>query len=372
MKLYKRSKDGPYWYRFRFQGHRIEKSTGVHRKADALDIAAAYRTQLAKGEVGFEPAEAAPLVPTFREAMTEFLEWSITAKKPNTHKRYVTSSKALLAYFGDNVIDTITKDDVEKFMVQRSRQKKLPQGKKSKKTRKATKLLRPATINRELACLKHLFEQNEDLIPKNPVKKVKFLDEDNEQTRVLNAEEEKLYLLAASQPLQDIATIMVETGMRPEEVCRIARENVFLEQGYLFNPYGKTKAARRKLPLSKIACTILEKRLDQAKGNYLFPGRLSAGMKPEDAGPIVKVNAAHTAAVKRCEVKPFRLYDLRHTWATRMAQAGVDLVTLAALLGHSKINMVLRYAHPTEEHQFAAMKKLEDYKLRQRAMKSAK
>ena len=54
---------------------------------------------------------------------------------------------------------------------------------------------------------------------------------------------------------------------------------------------------------------------------------------------------------------PFRLYDCRHTWATRMAMAGVDLVTLAALLGHSRIQMVLRYAHPTEHHQFAAMQK---------------
>lgn len=45
-------------------------------------------------------------------------------------------------------------------------------------------------------------------------------------------------------------------------------------------------------------------------------------LKPEDAGPIVKVNAAHTATVKRCKVSPFRLYDLRHTWA---AMAGVDL-----------------------------------------------
>jgi hypothetical protein len=42
-----------------------------------------------------------------------------------------------------------------------------------------------------------------------------------------------------------------------------------------------------------------------------------------------------------------------------MAQAGVDLVTLAAMLGHSRIEMVLRYAHPTEEHQFAAMEKMQ-------------
>jgi integrase len=210
-----------------------------------------------------------------------------------------------------------------------------------------------------LACLKHLFKGNEDLIAKNPVTGVKFLDEDNEQTRVLHTEEEKLYLLAAAQPLQDIAKLMLETGMRPEEVYRIRRENVHLESGYLFNPYGKTKAARRKIPLSAPASNVLLKRIEKAKGDYLFPGRVPAGMKPEDAGPIVKVNAAHTATVKRCKVAPFRLYDLRHTWATRAAMAGVDLVTLAAMLGHSRIQMVLRYAHPTEEHQFAAMEKMQ-------------
>ena len=42
--------------------------------------------------------------------------------------------------------------------------------------------------------------------------------------------------------------------------------------------------------------------------------------------------------------------------------AWIDLVTLAAMLGHSRIQMVLRYAHPTEEHQFAAMKKLEAFR----------
>jgi hypothetical protein len=39
--------------------------------------------------------------------------------------------------------------------------------------------------------------------------------------------------------------------------------------------------------------------------------------------------------------------------------AGVDLVTLAAMLEHSKLNMVLRYAHPIEQHQAAAMQKIQ-------------
>jgi integrase len=63
--------------------------------------------------------------------------------------------------------------------------------------------------------------------------------------------------------------------------------------------------------------------------------------------------------MNRCGTEPFRLYDLRHTFATRAAEAGVDLVTLASLMGHSRIQMVMRYAHPTEEHQINAIRKIE-------------
>src|SRR6476659_1043069 len=74
---------------------------------------------------------------------------------------------------------------------------------------------------------------------------------------------------------------------------------------------------------------------------------------------MLKVNNAHTTALKNSKVRTFRLYDLRHTWATRAAEAGMDMPTLAALLGHSKLNMVMRYAHPQEQHQADAMKRLE-------------
>jgi integrase len=80
----------------------------------------------------------------------------------------------------------------------------------------------------------------------------------------------------------------------------------------------------------------------------------------EDANThIIKLNNAHRGALQRSKIEPFRLYDLRHTFATRAAEAGVDLVTLASLLGHSRIQMVMRYAHPTEEHQINAIRKIE-------------
>ncbi len=104
---------------------------------------------------------------------------------------------------------------------------------------------------------------------------------------------------------------------------------------------------------------IIEQRLKDAKGDYLFAG----GRGGERVNhPVVKLNAAHNGAVSRCKVVKFRLYDLRHTFATRASEAGVDLVTLAAMLGHSRVQMVMRYAHPSEEHQFNAMKKIEAYR----------
>jgi integrase len=109
--------------------------------------------------------------------------------------------------------------------------------------------------------------------------------------------------------------------------------------------------------LNKIALEVLTKRINEGSSPNIFPS-------PDDAQkPVIKLNHAHYGALERSGMKRFRLYDLCHTWATRAAMAGVDLVTLAALLGHSRIQMVLRYAHPTEDHQMEAMKKLESYNI---------
>ena len=194
-----------------------------------------------------------------------------------------------------------------------------------------------------------------DVTLANPVAKVKFLPEDNEQMRVLTFDEQRRYLAAASPLLEDVAILMLETGMRPEEIYRSQIENVCLEKGYIQNPYGKTKAAKRRTALTAEAARVAAARIANAKGPYLFAHR------NDPSQPIPKVNNAHERALKESGVRPFRLYDLRHTFATRAAMAGIDLVSLAAMLAHSRIQMVLRYAHPTEEHQIGAMKRLEEF-----------
>ena len=55
----------------------------------------------------------------------------------------------------------------------------------------------------------------------------------------------------------------------------------------------------------------------------------------------------------------FVLYDLRHTFATMPAEAGMPLGTLAAILGHNSLRSVQKYVHPTAQHKREAMKRFE-------------
>jgi integrase len=169
----------------------------------------------------------------------------------------------LINFLGDKPLDQVEAAQIDKYKEWRSKQSTKPRNVRKPKTSawKPT-LLKPATINRELALLKIIFNFyiRRDILVKNPVSRVKFFPENNKQTRVVSRDEERKYLMAASQPLQDFATIMINTGMRPEEVARIERKNVNLEQGYISIPFGKTKAARRDIPLTDRAYALLHGR----------------------------------------------------------------------------------------------------------------
>jgi site-specific recombinase XerD len=88
--------------------------------------------------------------------------------------------------------------------------------------------LRPATVNRELACLKAVFNHaiKGDANLRNPVSRVKFLAEQNDQNRVVSYIEQEAYLKKATATLRDVATLIVETGMRPEQVFNLKRDDV--------------------------------------------------------------------------------------------------------------------------------------------------
>jgi site-specific recombinase XerD len=121
--------------------------------------------------------------------LADFLNWSQREHQahPATYRRYVTSSAALLRHFKDVSLDKITPDEVERFKTVRLGQYGTVRGKDKRKT--TNKKIKPATVNRELACLRAMFNHaiKADVSLKNPIGKsaARALREDNEQTRVL-------------------------------------------------------------------------------------------------------------------------------------------------------------------------------------------
>jgi integrase len=124
--------------------------------------------------------------------------------------------------------------------------------------------------------------------------------------RTISLEEEIACFAAASQPLKDIARIILDTGMRPDEVFRIEFANLDFEHRSIFNAFGKTPAARRSLTMTDEVHATLKKRAVSAKSRYAFPSPANPDRQ------IGRVHKAHYGAVKRAGIKPrFVLYDLR-------------------------------------------------------------
>lgn len=342
MSVYKRG--GIYWYEFWFEGRRYRDSTGLSNKTVALRAEAIRKAELAEGRAGIIHRGPCPRFEEFVDS--EFLPWSKKQHEahPRTHQRYKVSARKLKSFFGKLSLNSISMAHVERFKVERSEE------------------ISSAGTNRDLAMLRFMlnFAMRQDYIVRNPVKGVKFLPEGPGAIRVLSHDEQRRYLDAANPLLRDIATLIVETGMRPGEIFAICPVDVHLDRRYLFVPDGKTRFARRNIPLTDAAVNILKRRVAKARGCYLF------WHKSDLNRPLTTIQKAHQTAVIAAKVRPrFRLYDLRHTFGTRSAMAGVDLATLKELMGHAAISVTMRYIHPTPEHKREAVRKLEQYNVEQ-------
>ena len=112
----------------------------------------------------------------------------------------------------------------------------------------------------------------------------------------------------------------------------------------------QTKTDRdRVVPMNREVREMLE-RQPKASG-YVFPS-------PKTGGRLIDIKHKFDEARTAAGIKDFRFHDLRHTAATRLADAGVNVVVIAEILGHSDIRTTKRYSHAMEEAKREAMEKL--------------
>ena len=200
------------------------------------------------------------------------------------------------------------------------------------------------TVIRDLAVLSSIINhaRNEwGFAIQNPVEMIRKPTMPPGRDRVLSAAEEEV-LMAELMPrgrrnplMYPIVVIALETAMRRGEILRLRWEHVHLERRVAFLPLTKNGRSRY-VPLSSRAVDVLR------------------GMQSLPEGPVFPISmcamqASFTKAVKRAKMPDFHFHDLRHTAASRMASKLPNLIELAAVTGHSSLQMLKRYYHPKAE-----------------------
>ena len=159
---------------------------------------------------------------------------------------------------------------------------------------------------------------------------------------------------------------MVEMGLRPGEVFQLCREDVHVQAPgpYVHVREGKSDRSIRDVPITMRALAVFKRRLSSAQAEYLFPRRIGNGY--DWTRPMTELEPAHLKALRKSGIQPpFRLYDLRHTYGTRAVEAGIDVFSVAKLMGHADLETTQRYVHLSKAHLEDAQKKIERFRVRQ-------
>ncbi len=244
------------------------------------------------------------------------------------------------------------------------RSKRLKEGKK------------PATVNRDISALKHILSWAvaEKFLHTHPLAEVKPIKLDKARiVRYLQAHEEAALLkalddreerlradrdsanawraerkytllpslrnLAYVDRLKPVVLLSLHTGMRRGEVFNLTWDDADLEWGRVTVRGETSKSGNtRFIPMNATLRGVLEAWRRQTGGTgYVFPGA--------NGGRLDNCNSSFEAVLKAAKIEKFRWHDMRHHFASKLVQGGVDLYVVKDLLGHSSIVMTERYAH---------------------------
>lgn len=334
-----------WWYRFTFRGQRHESTTGLEA-IPANRNAAKEQEQTLRREI--EAAHGMRRIRReFTQASESFLRWVDTVSDaPGTAERNRGSFWSLNQFFAGWKVDEITAAAIEDYKVWRL----------------TVHGVKKVTVRHDLDALSkffHRFALPKGMALRNPMKETtRPSDKDSHSIYVLDAKEEAAYFAKAkgNHDLHDLARVMITTGMRPQEVLAARRTAFSPGKAEIRIERGKTRAARRTIPLTNEPLQILRRRFKATEGSeWLFPSDRKPGAH------LVKLNAAHDLACDESKVW-FRLYDFRHTYATRAIESGqIDIATLAALLGHANLRAIHLYVHPQESTKRAAIERYNNF-----------
>ena len=319
--MFKRS--GIWWTCIRHNGKRIQKSLETSDRKLAKAIEAKVKTEIVEGTY-FEKLIGRNK--TFKDMMDKFLKVHAPKVSSNMQRSYTTSLKHLNPFFGESNLLSISPKMVSRYKVLRNDEGAAP-----------------ASVNRELSMLSKAFNLaiKEWEWPKdNSASNVPKEKENNERDRWLTKDEEKEILENSPEWLRDIIIFALNTGLRLQEFLSLEWSRVNLVRRTIL--IKETKNGNPKtLPLNKIALDVLNQRskVKSIKNDYVFFN--SNGKK---INPHVLRTSFYTV-LEKVGVENLWLHDLRHTFATRLAQADVDLYKISKLLGHKDIKMTQRYSH---------------------------
>jgi len=339
MSIFKRGR--VYWYHFVFNGEHVQESTKQGNPRLARQMEAAHRTALAKGEVGIREKKPAPTLAEFCKRVEAFA----TAQ-------YQHSPKTLLWYkFG---LKTICAADISS----RRLDEITPEHIAGLVASLQAKEWEVASINSAIRAIRRVLKLAMEWGVIAAMPKVRALAGENHRDRVLMQAEEAKYLAAASEPLASIATVLLDTALRPEECYRLEWPHLRLhgDRPALRVMRGKTAAARRIIPLLPRTRAVLEMLWENAEKpleGFIFPAPTKHGHVWHDS-----LRAQHRNAIKLSKVRPFVIYAFRHTRLTRLGESGCDAWTLARIAGHSSIKMSERYVHTSGDAAHAAFSRM--------------
>jgi integrase len=324
-----------WWLDFRHRGkrHVVRLGRGIN-KTVARELAGIKRAEILKGEAGIS-RKRTPL--SFDKATEDFISWAKANKRPKTITSYRYCISQLKRSFGGKTLDQIQPFLIEKHKTMRVEEDAA------------------VSANRELALLKTLFNRCiawRTYSGTNPVKEVKLLKEPKGKLRYLDHEEETKLLGHAREPLRTIILVGIYAGLRIQaEALTLKWEDVDFRRGLLTVRAAYAKSGEgRAVNLNSILKAALKQLKQKARGEHVFS-------KP-DGSPYKSIRSAFQTACKRAKLAGVTPHTLRHTFASRLAMAGVDLRTIQELGGWKELEMLQRYSHLSPSHKAEAVEKI--------------